>query len=316
MGAIVATVAALPASSAMAMSQSAFDRPLPQGVELSVVELTTAATALGAFQRRASVPTSVAAEAPVLRRGSGGPWVHVGPGTLHVLLTLTHPGALVPCDPRRIVNRHVRPLLRALTKQGALAHYFGRDWLSVAHVPAGEVVFGHDSLTGRTVFEAFIAVRAPFAPSGRTSFLGKAPGTLEAITGRKVDVDRLSVAIVDAYAHASGREIVYAANLPAHERLAEEVPDEPPWAATVDEAVGEVAAGFDAAGVFRLGGDLLASRDALGRVSHAVGALPPHVEATEIGAVVDRELGPPSVALDGVRDLRNVRDVLLRARQT
>jgi hypothetical protein len=69
-----------------------------------------------------------------------------------------------------------------------------------------------------------------------------------------------------------------------------------------------------AAGILRVGGDLLASRDALDRVAMEVAALPGDAPLEAIGAIVDRELSPTNVALDGVRNLAHLRDVLAKAR--
>ena len=169
----------LSAEDASRVSLASLDRPLEGDAELAVMAVTTGATVLGAFQRHHGALPSP----PIVRRISGGAFVRVDRGTLHVVLALARPAALVACDARHIVNRYVRPLLRALTKSGALAHYFGRDWVSVAKRPVGQVGFAHDSRTGRAVFEAFVAVTHAFAPAGRASFLGKEPATLEAVTG-------------------------------------------------------------------------------------------------------------------------------------
>src|SRR5580658_1117618 len=163
-----------------AHSRAALDRPLAHMAELWVAVARDEALLVGAFQRGRGMPATW----PLVRRGAGGPEVRVGPGTVHVALALTHPGVLVPCDETRIVNRSVRPLLRALTKTARLAHFFGRDWVSVAHRPAAWVGFAHDAGTRRTLFEAFVAVRTPFAVADRPSFLGKRQGALEEIAGR------------------------------------------------------------------------------------------------------------------------------------
>ena len=297
------------AAQAMRASRAALDRPLEGDAELSVVTITTPATVLGAFQRPQGIPRDL----PLLRRASGGPFVRVGPGTLHVVLSLAHPSALVPCDAAHIVNRHVRPLLRALTKSGALAHYFGRDWVSVGHRPVGQVGFAHDSRTRRTAFEAFVALGFDFAPPGRSSFLGKEPTTLEEAAGRTIDRPALRARIVEAYATAAGRDT----DRREFEEIGDEgdaVAEEPPWRVTAEEAIGTVGAGPDATGTLRLGGDLMASRDVIERVATCVAALPPGAGADEVGAIVDRELTAPGAALEGVRDLRSLRDVLARAR--
>jgi hypothetical protein len=232
---------------------------------------------------------------------------------LHVALALATPSALVTCDPRKITNRYVRPLLRALTKRGAPANYFGRDWISVAHRPAAAVGFAHDSGTGRTVFEAFIPLRAPFSEP-RGSFLGKSPGSLESICGRAFDPGDLARAIVDAYLAAGDRDPQdLLARGTAPPVIADEAPFDPPWTACADEAIGLVCAGRDRNGALRLGGDFLASRDAVARLEVRIAALgsAPHDDA--IGRAVNDTLAAPGVALEGVRDLGSVREVIARA---
>jgi hypothetical protein len=288
-------------------SRTALDRPLRYDGELWVAVASDEARVLGAFQR--------APVASLVRRGSGGPDVLVGPGTVHVALALAHPASLTSCDEKRIVNRYVRPLLRALTATGSPAAFFGRDWISVSKQPAAWVGFGHDQATRRTLFEAFVAVASPFASTARTSFRGKAPGTLESIAGHAVDPDRLAKAVVDAY--SEGHEVadtgpleVTPATDPAIAKAAG-VTHDPPWAATCDEVIGLIGAGPDARGVFRVGGDLLVSRDALARLE-ARAAL---AAVEDIGAIVDESLTAPGVAFDGVRTLASLRDVIVRARR-
>jgi hypothetical protein len=298
-----------------AHSRSALDRPLREPGELWIAVADGDARVLGAFQRAPSTATETRE-----RRGSGGPEVRVGPGTIHMALALAHPGALVAADEKRIVNRCVRPLLKALTRVGALAHFFGRDWVSVQHRPAAWVGFAHDATTRRTLFEAFVALRVPFHDAERPSFLGKEPTTLEEILRAPVDPARVVGAIVDAYAAAWSVETVVLdepAPSPEFSAAAEPIrqhadePASPPWAATVEEAIGVVGAGPDATGAFRVGGDLLVSRDALARLEAALPAVPDDA----VGQLVDDTLGAPGVALDGVRSLTSVRDVIVEARR-
>jgi hypothetical protein len=77
------------------------------------------------------------------------------------------------------------------------------------------------------------------------------------------------------------------------------------------EAIGSVGAGRDARGNFRVGGDLLVSRDALARLETRIDV----TSDPEIGALVDETLGAPGVAIDGIRSLKSVRDVILDARR-
>jgi hypothetical protein len=289
-----------------AHSRAALDRPLGAVAEIWVAVAAEEALLLGAFQRKAGMPDRW----PLMKRGSGGPEVLVGPGTIHVALALAHPDALTPCDESRIVNRSVRPLLRALTKTARLAHFFGRDWVSVAHRPAAWVGFAHDAGTGRTLFEAFVAVRTPFAAADRPSFLGKPQGTLEAIAGRELDAQSIADSIVDAYLAAYSAEPVELA-IPDTPTDVVEVRADPPWAATSEEAIGTIGAGSDAAGIFRIGGDLLVSRDALSELEARVKG----AADADVGRLVDEMLGGPGVALDGVRSLVSVADVVRRARR-
>ena len=87
-------------------------------------------------------------------------------------------------------------------------------------------------------------------------------------------------------------------------------PADPPWLAEAEEAIGTVGAGPDARGVFRVGGDFLASRDAIARLELAAAT----ALEVDLGAVVDAALGAPGVALDGVRSLATIRDVIAAAR--
>jgi hypothetical protein len=224
-----------------------------------------------------------------------------------VALSLVRPGALVACDEKRIVNRYVRPLLRALTASSTnQGHFFGRDWISLAHRPVGWVGFGHDASSQRTLFEAFVAVRTPFALDERASFLGKPQATLEELAGRTIDALGLAEAIVKAYARDA--EVVPLAHSPSREAAL--VEEDPPWSATVEEAIGSIGAGPDAHGVFRVGGDLLVSRDALSRLEARVAQ---GLSKEDLGRIVDETLAAPGVALDGVRSLANVRDVIAEA---
>jgi hypothetical protein len=289
-----------------AHSRGALDRPLSHDAELWVAVADESALLLGAFQRGRGMPETWA----LSRRGSGGPEVLVGPGTVHVALALSHPAVFVPCDESRIVNRAVRPLLRALTKTARLAHFFGRDWVSVAHRPAAWVGFAHDAGTRRTLFEAFVAVRTPFVALERPSLLGKPPGTLEAIAGRALDPKGIAAAIVDAYLAAYGAEPVDVP-MPAVSLVAFDMRADPPWAATRAEAIGTIGAGPDAGGVFRIGGDLLVSRDALAELEERVATAPD----ADIGRIVDETLRRPGVALDGVASLASIADVIRESRQ-
>ena len=270
--------------------------PMVHSAEIRVGWGLENGTVLGSFQRAGDAPAR-----PVARRATGGAAVNVGEGTLHVVLGLSSPSALMPCDEDKILNRHVRPLLRALTRSGALAHYFGRDWLSVGHRPAAYVAFAHLRATGRTVVEAFIAVGTPFALEERVSYMHKVPGTLDEIRGAPMDRGKLERAVVAAFGDAL-------APIPAGSLAPAPTPDEPPWEATVDEAIGPLRAGRDATGIVRLGGELMASADAIAELETRLHDAP----RQDLDALVEGVFSAPRTALFGVKSVRSIRDVLAK----
>lgn len=263
----------------------------PEGgdAELLVGTPIDDAVVQGAFERR---------ERGRLVRGSGGATVAVGPGTVWVILRLARPDALVACDAPRLMNRYVRPLLSALGRTGARAAYFDRDWFAVSHRPAGMVAFAHDAATGACTFEAFVAAGTPFARGPRESYRGREPGTLEELAGRG-DAVRLVEQIVRAYA---GDHRVREESFAGEPSLAAEH-DDPPWLATIAEAIGIVGATET-----RVGGELMASRDAMEKLAREMG------EAKSVGALVDDVFGSGAAVLYGVRSLRSIAEVIETAR--
>ena len=319
--ALRSNAAPVPAARILAASRGApgHARAMPHDAELWVHACEDDGVALGAFQRAAGLAALEASDAiaamPRARRGSGGPAVVLGPGTVHVALVLARTDALTDCDAPRLVNRHVRPLLQALTREGFLAHYFGRDWISVARRPGAWVGFAHDATTGCAVVEAFVATRTSFAPGpGRASFLGKAPVTLAEIAGHDVAAPALVTAIAGAYAKAYGREAVLVGALPEATPGEPALADDPPWLATVEEVIGTLGAGPDARGVLRVGGDLMASADAIEALERALAAAPGATDA-ELARLVDDALDAPGVTVSGVRARASVVEVIRRARE-
>lgn len=266
--------------------------------EIEVRVLEAPGIVLGAFQRAADVG-GLGAECTLSRRASGGAAVRVGEGTVHVVVALRRLGEIVACEPRSILNRHVRPLLGALG--GA---YFGRDFVSVARRPVAYVAFGHHARTGRTVFEAFVAARTRFDVGARASLMGKEPATLER------DPGEVAAAIVASYAKAWKLEAV-------EEPFDDEPPitsdaalrEEPVWGASVEEAIGPIRADRTA-----VGGELMASSDAIELLCARLRE-DPTTDPDETGALVEETLGAPGVALEGVRSLHSVRDAILQARR-
>ena len=299
----------VPAARLASLSRAALDSSLGQSAELLLATVSDEAVVLGALQRASEVAGDLDASSALLRRGSCGAEVRVGTGSLWMQLSLERSDALVDCVPSRLLNRYVRPVLRALTKVGALAHYFDRDWISVAKRPVGSIAFAHDTRTKRALVEIVIAVRSPFALRARPSYLGKPPATLQEL-GIDVDLTRLADAIAEAHAEAYGRtllELPPPASLSSPPLTVADLRSELPWTATRSEAIGVVAAGRDREGRIRVGGELMASRDAIERLEAAIG------DAAEDPSRLDHAvdaLAASDVAMLGVRDLRSLRDVI------
>lgn len=235
----------LPAGRIAAFSSTALDRISPVDAELLLATAVDDAVLLGAFQRRSEIETDL----PVFRRGSGGAAARLAPGSVFLSLSLARVDALVPCTPDKLLNRYVRPLLRAL---GA-ASYFGRDWIAVNRRPAALVAFGYAASSGRALFEAVLGVTTPFSLGQRPSFRGYEPVTL----GR-VDVD----AIVDAYENAHERR-----ELAIDPASADPIGDEPPWDATRETPIGLLGVARDASGRVVFGGEIMVAREAPARGS-------------------------------------------------
>jgi hypothetical protein len=222
------------------LGSDALDRSLRGDGELLVGEIDSVARVLGAFQRKSD------AAGASHRRISGGPALDVGPDTLYMGLALARVDALFDCDPPRLLNRYVRPLLKALTRAGAPAHYFGRDFVSVQHRPAAQIGFAHDAASDRAVVEAYVPIARPLWSTPRTQ---KEPILVE------VDLERLRAGIIEAYGAVTA--------VPAVTRDARDLEDDPQWTVVMEDAIGAVCAGPDRHGVLRLGGEFMASRDAV-----------------------------------------------------
>lgn len=274
---------------------------------------------LGAFQRAASALRR--SSLPVTRRRSGGPALCLGPEALHLALFLPTPSALVPdADLPRLLNRHVRPLLRALKRLGLPASYPGRDWIAVAHRPAVWVGFAHRASSGACCVEAFLPLDLPFAlPPGLDAaegdrsappWLGKTPAALRELSPKPLALEDLQDAVVRAYAEDL--------RVPAEpgryrpEQLRPEALDgRGPWAARREEAIGFVgAAGPPAPG---LGGDFFASEDLISALDARLQALPAGASRGALEAALMAAVEETGGALEGVRSAATLLDVLEEA---
>lgn len=238
------------------------------------------AVVLGAAQRAGRVvrlEACAAAGVAVLRRATAGTAVYVGARGIVWTLALPDVAALAPdATMRTLLNRNVRGFLRGIREAGAVAHYFGRAWISVRKRPAAVMGF-EVSPGGAVLLEVLAGIEAPpGVPEGLAAdeeravdrWLGKAPvGLGEAMGG---DALGIADAVMRAVAARAGGPIEEVASIEPIE------PIEPPWAPIVTRADDPMPKGFvarppvrvpigwidvgieSASGTAWLGGDVLA----------------------------------------------------------
>lgn len=179
------------------------------------------AVLLGQHQRAARVVDVERCRAggiPVFRRATSGTAAFVGRRALLFSLALPHVGALfADASPRTLLNRNVRPFLRGLSAAGAMAHYFGREWVSARKRPA--MLVGFDATEdGAVLVEAIAGIEEAFAlPDEIASederavdrFTGNAPAGLAEVLPAGTTPEKVAQCVADAVgARASGPVIV------------------------------------------------------------------------------------------------------------
>jgi hypothetical protein len=109
------------------------------------------------------LPACAEAGVTVLRRATTGTAAYVGGSGILWTLALPHVASLAPdATPRTLLNRNVRGFLKGLGHVGALAHYFGREWIAVQRRPAA--ILGFDvTPDGAVLLEVLAGVDAPIA---------------------------------------------------------------------------------------------------------------------------------------------------------
>jgi hypothetical protein len=183
-----------PLADALALSRALLTCAQERGsVVISASVVTGPAVILGAMQRAGRVVDMRAcaeASVSVLRRTTTGTAAWMGGEGLVLALGLPHVAAIeADATGRTLLNRNVRPFLRALTRAGAMAHYFGREWISVKKRPAA--LLGFDvTRTGAVLMEVFVGLDQSIGlPVELTAieeravdrFQGKAPASLHEV---------------------------------------------------------------------------------------------------------------------------------------
>lgn len=155
-----------PLAEALALATTLLERAASGEAQITASLLDGPAVALGALQRAGRVVDIAAcatAETPVLRRSTTGTAAYIGGRAILWTLVLPHVAALHPdATPRTLLNRNVRGFLAGLSRGGAPARYFGREWIAIHHRPAA--LLGFEALAdGRIVIEVFAGIDAPIA---------------------------------------------------------------------------------------------------------------------------------------------------------
>jgi hypothetical protein len=148
-----------PIARALARGPALLDAVRDGVPRLSVALTRGEAVVLGSRQRAGRVVDLTACARvgfPVLRRATTGTAATLRGNGLVWTLALPRVDALLPdATLRTLLNRNVRLLLSGLTRTGATAGYFGREWVAVRHCPAA--VLGYDITDdGRALVEAII----------------------------------------------------------------------------------------------------------------------------------------------------------------
>lgn len=155
-----------PLGEALALAGALLARVVDGEARITASLVEGPAVVLGALQRAGRVVDVAAcatAGTPVYRRSTTGTAAYVGGRAILWTLALPHVAALHPdASPRTLLNRNVRGFLRGLSRGGAPAQYFGREWIAIHHRPAA--LLGFEALAdGRIVIEVFAGIDAPIA---------------------------------------------------------------------------------------------------------------------------------------------------------
>jgi hypothetical protein len=232
------------------------------------------------------------------------------------------------CPPGRILNRNVRGMLAGLRTLSVPAHYFGRDFVTVASDPCVYVGWDEDA-AGRVLLEFFVGVETSFAlPPGvdgygersEPALRGKIPTTLRAAHAHYSAISDVAEAVARGYAQGFGLELERAEIEGAAivDRARVDVTDARglTWSRPYEEAIGFVSAGvrLDASGAIEaleVGGDFFQQRECAAQLAARLVGKQPDPET--VGAALDAVYAARPGLIEGVRSLTTLRSAILDA---
>jgi hypothetical protein len=258
-----------------AASQALVALPLSGVAQMHSALISKRATFVGQFDR---VPES---EFPRYRRGTGGVSFETEEGAFYIGIALAHPGSLLAGSANQVLNRMVRPLLKALTKvHGKRVAYFGRDHIRAEQKNVGWVAMAHRVDTDRAAFEAFLP------PTERTHDLAEEIASAYTLAHPALVLAPFERANGGAQALAHG---------------------DPPWLRTESEAIGSLGLMREHDGRRRIGGTLMASADRMHALNQAIQS---PMGVSECGEFLDLLFAAPAM-LFGVRSLESICNLVM-----
>ncbi len=266
---------------ALGVAGPAEKRAIERGGAVLVSSLITAdARVLGSHQRSMK---------GAYRRASTGATALLTGRVVHHVLALPSVEALVPdATLSNLLNRNLRGFLKAYTRAGVLAHYFGRDHLTFVRRPGALV--GYDvGRKGSVVIEVFVGLDAATVESEEA-----APGVLTLCKRSPEElVDVVHRTLADHWGARRTRDDVGAVSGPREQM------DEPPAGAKV----GTVTVPIGTVEVHVAGDDVFIRTDALGATYAFDDLAQSFSAAVALGSAIDDDLLAPlaGAPLEGAR---------------
>jgi hypothetical protein len=248
---------------------------------LAVSVVQGPAVILGAMQRTGRVVDARAcaqAGVPLLRRVTTGTAAWMGGAGIVMALALPHVATIKEdATEATLLNRNVRPFLRAFSQAGAMAHYFGREWISIRKQPGALLGFDVTREGGVLVeviagFDQAIGLPAELMTDDERAvdrFMGKTPLSLRHVFP-DARIATLPERLVEAFVADVARPTTSETLEPARSSSWVELTDEmDPWPGGYGpHSLVRVPIGYLDVGVFPtpcgptpcLGGDVLAPR--------------------------------------------------------